>query len=661
MTRRITSNRILEVQYKHLLGTAYVPEGDETAVISGSIQTRHDPVYFLYGRFLRLASPMDLSRFKPTTLAALNTETIDDIVSRHDGDVFDIMLTNRSISNITRRIQARYEEVITMAAIAICECSYTAVPYLGEDIAVPEVFNQVLGNLASSFNQNPHHSEMHVYTFLSDLHKLNQSGDESLEAVTDIFLSIFRDMILNFFISFSGVLESEWDFESFDYQSRYSKLTPKAFVTKMFFDLEKSYLNFFTRKFKEEKLDFLYSRESSFVNPNTLSLIEQIRPVKVDKTFLASIEATFTELITPLIFKHVVVPRTKPDDFIDKLRDIKVYYSLQAFQQMQEYLDTNTYLGAESLDAFLNNTLTDPKKFSRKKRKKKKNRAAKTSENQSSLQKKSESHSAPTARINFTPAVPQITIAEILDLQLSYFEYLEVINAKKVQLEKLIHLKQNLQECLSYQEGISSPEVLEWFQKSYDKANQLPPVTERIYELDTQFTDLLTNFDSNSITPENKQEAIMQVSILESESSRISFEINQTQLEINSSFQTLDSVIRRIFRDTLDETTTIDEPIDIFEIDENTDYRYIKSAFGNTNPRFERLSKLEEFLRMIGLRVATGGKHLALYKGDVKICALALTTIQEGKLYMKELVSELYRDHGIDKDLLYTAITEYLK
>jgi len=472
LTKRITPSRILEVQYKHLLGTSYVPEGDETAVISSSIKTIHDPVYFLYGRFLRLASPMDLSRFKPTTLAALSSETVDEIVSRQDGDVFDLMLTDNSISNLTQRVKARYEEIIMMASIAICECSYSAIPYLGEDITVPSEFNQVLENLTGCFNHKPEHSQLYLFNFLTDLHRLNKSGDEDLEIVTDLFLTVFRDLIINFFMSFSPVLETNWDFESFDYQSRYSKLTSKAFVTKIFFDLEKSYLNFFTRKFKEEQLDFIYPFERSFIDIDILNLIDQIQPVKVDKTFLASIEATFTELITPLVFKHVVVPRTNIDGFIDKLRDIKIYYSLQAFQQMQEYLEANTYLSPTAMSTFVANTITDPKKFNRKKKKKKKQRYQKTTKPTSNSNSNSTESKQPQARIEFTPTVTKVSLSEILELQVLYLHHVELASIQQDHLEGLQALKLSIDECLSYQSGISSPEVFGWFNQSLNKINQ---------------------------------------------------------------------------------------------------------------------------------------------------------------------------------------------
>jgi len=661
--KKITFNSILELQYKKLLSASYVPEGDQTAIISESINTIHDSVYFLYGKFLRLASPMDLTRFKPTTLAALNTETVDELIESHDGDVFDIMLTEKSISNIKTRIQARYEEVIMMAAISMCECDYSAIPYQGEIIPVPEEFNKVLEKLTSSFTQNLHHSEVYLFTFLSELEQLNQSGDKHLEIVTDMFLTIFRDLILNFFISFASVLETSWGFEYFDYQSRYSKLSPKAFVSKIFFDLEKAYLYFFTRKFKEEHLEFSNPNEKDFINYSTLHFIENIKPVKIDKTFLATIEARFTELVTPLVFKHIIVPRTNHDNFLEKLRDIKIYYSLQAFEQMQVFLDTNASIDPQSINTFISNTLTDPTQIPRKKKKNKKNRHRLERQSQSDISTRNTTTSDHTSetRSNCDPVITAVTILDILDIQKDYYHNLELVNASKKQLELLIKLNEDLEQCLGFQEGIASPEVLDWFYKSYKKANKIKPVHDSRVSLDSEFTDLLGNCDLSQLNPENKEAALHEVNKIENELTRTSFQINKLQSGINSKLQTLDIVIKRIFRDTIDEVATLDEPVDSFETEENTDYQYIKSAFGNNNPRFERLSKVEGFIRILGLRIATGGKHLAIYRGDVKICALALTTIQEGKLYMKEFVAELYRDHGMDKDLLHDAIRTYLK
>ena len=663
MARRISSIRILELQLKKLLDTTYVPEGDETAIISESIKTINDSVYFLYGRFLRLASPMDLSRFKPTTLAALNTETVDELIVSQNGDIYDIMLTERSIANIKKRIQARYEEVILMAAISMCEYNYSAIPYQGGEINVPDEFNQVLENLTSSFRHNPHQSEIHLHTFLSELSQLSESGDRDLELVSDMFLNVFRDLILNFFISFASVLETSWGIEYFDYQSRYSKLSPKAFVTRIFFDLEKAYLYFFTRKFKEEHLEFTHANEKEFINPDTLNFIERIKPVKIDRRFLASIEATFTELVTPLVFKHIVVPRINHDNFLGKLRDIRIYYSLQAFQQMQTFLDTNESVEPQSINTFISNTLTNPLQGSRRKKKKKRG-----SQHIDSCSKSTQStHNTPKYNdisqtiVNCSNSITAVTVSEILDLQTKYFHYLESINASQKQLELLIKLKEDLEQCLSFQEGIASPEVLDWFLQTYQKLNKIQPVHNLRDSLDTQFTNLCGSFDISQLTLEVKQTALEEVNKVENEFTRISFQVNRLQSEVNSKLHTLEIVIRRIFRDTIDEVTTVDDSIDSFETEENTDYQYIKSAFGNTNPRFERLSKVEEFVRMLGLRVDTGGKHLALYRGDVKICALALTTILGGKLYMKEFVSELYRDHGIDKDLLHDAIKTFLK
>lgn len=673
--KKISPSQLLEAKYRNLQSGAFIHEGDKSVILSESIISRSPITNFLYGSFVRIACPIDIASTKPGTLASLTADMLKKIGAQTNPDFgFAVIQTDQTISNIQQRVRCKYEEVIMMAVLAICEMNLTEMPINGEDVCVDPIFNHLTYQLTDAIRENPDYAGIYMEKFLKKIKELSDSCDPEIEEVAEILLTIFRDLVLNFCLSFATVFEQDWEYTDLSYTSKYSGLTPKAFVTKFFFDLEKCYAQFMIRKFTDPNLSFYNESEKLYVNSEIICFLESIHPVKVDKRFLMVVEATFLELVTPIIFKHAVMPTVKVDTFLDKLRDIKVYFSYQSFLEVQEFIENDTYLPENVARDFVERVITDPQKIGShtKKKKKKKFLPSKEKPRQASLVSQvtrpvqfTKIEDSQLDVVTFNQLTPRVKVAEIFAIQNLYLEKSYQIKQRLVQRQALTSLQISIQECLDNQEQIASHEVLEWYQASHTKANKVNSNFQSPVELVSEFTDLIDDFDISNLNMEIKKSAQSLESQVSQEYKDLGYEISLLNQEITSSLKTLESVIRRIFKGTLDTIDELDLAIEVSDVEDidtsdSADLEYIKTAFNGSNPRFKSKEKVEEFVKLLGMRVGTGGKHLAMFRGDTKICTLALTTIQEDRLYMKAVVKQLFEDHGIDKDLLHRAITEFL-
>lgn len=659
--KKISPSQLREAQYRNLEAGRYMLPDDSTTIIGDAIKVVHQPNYFLYGKFIRLASPMDLTRFKPATLPSLTTDTVREMQLKSGDNLFcEVVQTTETISNIVTRVKARYEEILMLAAISLCEIEYACLPIDDEIFSVNPVFNDIFEDFTKSINSNSDDVLQNLEHFLIELHDMTVVKDPEIEKVAKLFLSIFHNLILNFFISFAPVFELDWDFRDIQYRSKYANLSPKAFVTTIFFDLEKSYLNFFTRKFRDSSLEFVDPNEKTYIPSNLIKLFDDIEPLSINKELLATIESTFIELATLIVFKHVLLPRVNHDTYSTLARDIKVHYSVSAFTQIRDLLTIETSLSSAELTKLHTDILTNPRVIPKKPKKKKRfiNPSKKT---------KAESTPIPSYqnpnKLNMVRLEPKVSAGEFIRLQSTYLLITSKIKGQLMHLETLNNLYESIEDCLDNQSQISSPEVLDWYQKSLEesKADQVPEFIPDT--LTTEFTDLFEGFDSESITQKNKkfaEELINQQSI---EFNSIEFKINHVVSEINSKLQTLEIVIRRLFKGTLDRPADSDSlpPVEIFEVQESQDIEYIKSAFNGENPTFVNIRQVTKMAKLLGMELRTrnsGSGHLDLCIGDLSI-PFAMSSL--GKLPVKKFITDLYRSHNMSKEDLHKAVTEYLK
>ena len=673
--KKISPSQLLEAKYRNLQSGAFMQTDDKSVILSDSIVSRSPMTNFLYGSFIRLASPIDIASTKPGTLASLTADMLKKIGAQTNPDFgFAVVQTDQTISNIQQRVRYKYEEVIMMAVLAICEMNLTEISINGEFVSVDPIFNDLTYQLTDAIRENPDYAGIYMEKFLKKIKELSLSHEPEIEQVAEVLLTVFRDLILNFCLSFAPAFEQDWDLTDLSYTSRYAGLTPKAFVTKFFFDLEKCYAHFMIRKLTDPKLSFYNESEKLYVNSEIICFLESIQPVKVDKRFLMVVEATFLELVTPIIFKHAVLPTVKTDTYLDRLRDIKVYFSYQSFLEVQEFIENETYLPENVARDFVNKVITDPQKIgsrTKKKKKKKFSQSADTSSQKSSVSQtrtpvqSTKIEDSQLDIVTFNQLTPKVRVSDIFAIQNLYLEKLYQIQQRLVQRQTLTNLLGSIQECLDNQEQIASHEVLEWYHSSHIKANKVDANFQPPLDLVVEFTDLLDDFDLSNLTVDVKSSAQALELKVSQEYKDLGHEISLLNQEITSSLKTLESVIRRIFKGTLDTIDELDLSIEVSDVEDvdtsdSADLEYIKTAFNGSNPRFKSKEKVEEFVKLLGMRVGTGGKHLAMFRGDTKICTLALTTIQEDRLYMKAVVKQLFEDHGIDKDLLHRAITEFL-
>jgi len=228
-------------------------------------------------------------------------------------------------------------------------------------------------------------------------------------------------------------------------------------------------------------------------------------------------------------------------------------------------------------------------------------------------------------------------------------------------LLKLMDLKDSIENCLDFQDGIQTTEVLELYQDAFNKANRVKTQPVFPTSLEESFTSLIDSFDLDKITLAHKSSAENLVRVLESKTQSINFQVKDVQQQIGEHLQTLEVVIARKFK-SRNEPICMQEAA-VFESEKSIDRKYIKSALNGRNPRLESIADVEKFFKSpsLGMRLSKGGKHLAIFKGDVKICALALSTVESDKLYLKKVVLELYEDHQISAEALHVAIKEYFK
>jgi len=600
----------------------------------------------LTGRFLQIRSSRPLATFSPTTIAAktqegLSTSTLKKIKS---GEL-DFEIDHDTLNFVINEVRDQYVKILSAALVSGCTDQPLEID--GHQIYLDQEVDNVLTDFFNSLKSNPNAASIFIPQALNSLIELSKSLDINKRLNALIRLSLFKHHVLNFFNNFSKVLEASWDPYDLFSRSSFNGLGPEAVLGKVFYEMEISFFQFFISA-RQNQLRELTTEEQFWIFDDILTPLFNFQQVDLPPDFLFERSKFFIFIAGPCILHRAITPKSNSGIFDGVISTSFIHFKSDTLNKLASgsHIDPKTVL-----------TPLSPEPTKKKKKRKKK-------------------ESKSTKKSRFTGREVQQTgakkVAKILARTPQLIEFINqqqlFLNAEQ-ENQFLLNLKSKLDrlfelvtQSLNSQEDIASPEVLEWFQATFDRLQRLEPEFLTVMELTENYTSKLDNFDLHNLTLEMLSQSQQVVNLKKDQNSSLRFQINALQSKLKKAFITMEAVINRKFKDYSSQTITIEDDLedDIDDLTDSEILKDIRSPLNGDNPRFESILEAERFLGFLKLEIEPGGKHFKICRGRQRITTIAISTIRKKRLYIWKVVKQLYLYHNISSDSLKSALEQYL-
>ena len=390
-------------------------------------------------------------------------------------------------------------------------------------------------------------------------------------------------------------MEVGWDPYDLFSRSSFNGLEPEAVLGKVFYEMETAFLQFFTYS-RQNQLRDLTTQEQFWIFDNILSPLDNFQSLDLPPDFLFERSKFFIFIAGPCILHRAITPKSNCGKF-----DGVISTSFLHFK-------------SDTLNKIASDSHIDPKKlflrhYPQSQKEKRKNAKKKES--------KSTKKSRFTAREVQKTGAKKVTkilartpqLIEFIDQQQLFLnaeqEHQFLLNLKS-KLDRLFEL---ITQSLDSQEDIASPEVLEWFQATFDRLQRLEPEFLTVMELTEDYTSKLDNFDLHNLTLAMLTQSQQVVNLKRDQNSSLRFQINALQSKLKKAFITMEAVINRKFKDYSSQTITIEDDLedDVDDLTDSEILKDIRSELDKDNPRFESiLEAVKRFLGFLKLEIEPG-------------------------------------------------------